>query len=152
GTLGALPPAAADALRRIRVAAAQLINLIDAVEGSSDGQPPEAVPSHDLFADAISTVSFDAEGRGTRIDIDGPAVDLFTRRTDACRALALALGAAVKVTPAGLIRVSAVDNDGPVLIIAGASLDSSRDRLADDRPLTGAALRLELAAAAAARV
>jgi signal transduction histidine kinase len=152
GILGPLPNGAADALRRIRFAASQLITLIDAVEGSSDGQEAAPVAAHDLIEDAMSSVRFEAEGRSTRIDIDPGGVELCTRRTDACRAVALVLGAGVKVTPGGTIHVSAHDGDPPRIRIAGASLDPRRDRLARDRPLTGAGLRLELAGAAASRI
>ena len=100
----------------------------------------------------MSSVRFEAEGRSTRIDIDDASVELVTRRTDACRAIALILGAAVKVTPGGTIHVSARDDDAPRITIAGARLDPVRDRLALDRPLSGAGLRLELASAAATRI
>lgn len=152
GTLGPIPDAAADALRRIRFAATQLITLIDAVEGSNDGQDAAIVPARDLIHDALSTVRFEAEGRATRIQTGDADVDLFTRRTDACRALALILGAAVKVTPGGTLRVTADSGDQPRITVSGASLDPVRDTLADNRPLTGAGLRLELARAAASRV
>lgn len=152
GVLGPLPAAAADALRRIRFAAAQLITLIDAVEGSSDGQDAAAVPARDLIQDAMSSVRFEAEGRSTLIEIDDADVQLVTRRTDACRALALILGAAVKVTPGGTLHVAAADEASPRISITGTRLDPHTDRLAFDRPLTGAGLRLELAAAAAARI
>jgi signal transduction histidine kinase len=152
GILGPLPNGAADALRRIRFAARQLITLIDAVEGSSDGQEAAPVSARDVIQDAMSSVRFEAEGRSTRIDIEDVAVELVTRHTDACRAIALILGAAVKVTPGGTIHVSARDGEAPVIVIAGASLDPVHDRLARDRPLTGAGLRLELAGAAARRI
>ena len=155
GTLGELPPAAADALRRIRMAAAQLMALIDAVEGSSDGQQPVELSAAELIDDAIRTVLFDAEGRATRIEHDGTAhgggVRLLTRRTDACRALALILGTAVKVTPGGTLTVTAHAH-GPRISVAGGRLDPRRDQLSPDRALTGAALRLELAGAAASRI
>ena len=152
GILGPLPDGAADALRRIRFAAAQLITLIDAVEGSSDDQDAVPVDARDLIEDAMSSVRFEAEGRSTRIHVEPDDVELVTRRIDACRALALTLGAAIKVTPGGHLHVSADDIDSPRLIIAGASLDPHRDRLDPDRPLSGAGLRLELAAAAATRI
>jgi signal transduction histidine kinase len=152
GTLGPMPPAAADALHRIRLAASQLVILIDAVEGSGDGLGPGPVPARDIVDNAIKAVRFEAEGRATRIDTGDARVELVTRRTDACRALALILGAAVKVTPGSTIHVSADDTAGPRFIVAGTNLDPLRDRLAHERPLTGAGLRLALASAAAARV
>ena len=152
GTLGPIPAAAAEALRRVRFAASQLITLIDAVEGSADGQGASAFPVRDLFADAIAAVSFDAEGRGTRIESSDSPILLHTHRNDACRALALVLGAAVKVTPGGVLHIDAGDSANPHITISGAGLDPVRDRLDPDRPLTGAGLRLELAAAAAARI
>ena len=152
GTLGQIPAPAAEALRRVRFAASQLITLIDAVEGSADGQQPSAFPVRDLFNDAISAVSFDAEGRGTRIESSDAPLELHTHRNDACRALALILGAAIKVTPGGVLHIAAGESDGPRITVSGASLDPVRDRLDPDRPLTGAGLRLELASAAAARI
>ncbi|HSK18120.1 MAG TPA: histidine kinase dimerization/phospho-acceptor domain-containing protein [Longimicrobiales bacterium] len=152
GMLGQIPAPAAEALRRVRFAASQLITLIDAVEGSADGQEPSAFPVHELFDDAISAVSFDAEGRGTRIEFSDSPLELYTHRNDACRALALVLGAAIKVTPGGVLHIAAGDSADPHITVSGATLDAVRDRLDPDRPLTGAGLRLELAAAAAARI
>lgn len=152
GTLGQIPAPAAEALRRVRFAASQLITLIDAVEGSADGQQPAAFTARDLFDDAVAAVSFDAEGRGTRIDTSDSSLELHTHRNDACRALALVLGAAVKVTPGGILHIDAGDSDDPHILVSGASLDPVRDRLDPDRPLTGAGLRLELASAAATRI
>ena len=84
GTLGPIPAAAAEALRRVRFAASQLITLIDAVEGSADGQKPSAFPVRDLFDDAISAVRADCRpvrraGRGRRSP--GGSDRHFTRRT-----------------------------------------------------------------------
>jgi signal transduction histidine kinase len=152
GTLGPLPPAAADALDRIRLAARQLVALVDAVEGSSDGNAAAAIAARDIIDHALDTVRFEAEGRATRIDTRDTDLVFVTRRIDACRALALILGAAVKVTPAGTLTVAAGADPDPLLSISGANLDPVRDTLARDRPLTGAGLRLELARAAAARV
>src|SRR5690606_29753609 len=147
-----IPAPAAEALRRVRFAASQLITLIDAVEGSADGQEATTFPVRDLIDDALAAVSFDAEGRGTRIESADSPLELHTRRNDACRALALVLGAAVKVTPGGVLHVRASTSSNPLITVSGANLDPVRDRLDPDRPLTGAGLRLELASAAAARV
>lgn len=152
GVLGPLPAGAGEALRRIRLAATQLITLIDAVEGSSDGQHAAAVRTRDLIQHAIASVRFEAEGRSTRIEIDDADVQLVTHRTDACRALALILGAAVKVTPGGTLHVAADDPGDPRITITGARLDPVADRLDFDRPLSGAGLRLELARAATVRL
>ena len=82
-----------------------------------------ARPGADLFTDAISAVSFDAEGRGTRIESSDSPLELHTHRNDACRALALVLGAAVKVTPGGVLNVDAGGSHDPHITVSGASLD-----------------------------
>lgn len=176
GTFGELSPAAREAIHRIRSAADQLLFLIDAVEKRMhDDEPVAAIPARVLIESAIRSVRFDAEGRGTSIDIAHSDVELFTRQTDACRAVALAFGAAIKVSPGLALRVSAdhatadhpsaehpsadglpadelsADPDradsglSPRITIAGSHLDPARDRVAPDLPLTGAGLRLHLA-------
>ena len=151
-TLGPLPQSAAEALRRIRLAADQLITLIDAIEGSWDGQDPAPFSARDILDDAARSVRFEAEGRDTTIAIGAANARLLTRRADACRALTLILGAAVKVTPGGSIHVAADDLDVPRFILSGSNLHPDRDHLDPDRPLSGAGLRLELARAAARRI
>ncbi|MGH7447061.1 MAG: histidine kinase dimerization/phospho-acceptor domain-containing protein, partial [Longimicrobiales bacterium] len=110
GTLGDLPPAANDAVQRIRFAANQLLLLVAAIE-RTDSDEVETVDARDVIHDVLATIRFEAEARGTRIDTTEDAVALVTRRTDACRALALALSAAIKVTPGGTLQVAAADGD-----------------------------------------
>jgi signal transduction histidine kinase len=152
GTLGDLSPAAGDAVRRIRFAATHLRLLIDAMdEPGADDDAPTAIPASVIIADAIHVVRFDAEGRGTGITTGSLDPMLMTHRDHACRALALALGAAVKVSPGNTIDVSAHDGPSPVIALVGSALQPDRDSLQPGRPLTGAGLRLHLGAAAARR-
>jgi two-component system, NtrC family, sensor kinase len=152
GTFGELPPAAEDALRRMRYAATQLLTLIDAAEGGDDADEPSTVMARDFIDSAVTTVRFEADARATHIVTPETAIQLSTRITDACRALALMLGAAIKATPGGTLRCNVDDDDTPRITVSGTGLDPVRDRLDPNRPLTGAGLRLELASAAARRV
>ena len=149
GTLGTLPPAAADAIGRIRLAGAQLMLLIAAIERTSDHDPAVPVSAADVIANAISTIRSEADGRGTRIDVAVPPMTLLTRPTHACRALALALSAAIKVSPGDTLKVTARAADVAVILVAGSAIDPVRDGADPDLPLTGAGLRLRLAQSAA---
>lgn len=152
GTFGPLPPDAADAIRRIGFAADQLLLLIDAIEpGHDDDERAEAVHAHDVIDRIVTLARLEAEGRGVTIDVAPDRVRLVTRPGDAARALALMLGAAVKVSPGAALRVAASDGSIPRISVAGANLDRERDTIAHDAPLTPAALRLQLARVAAGR-
>ena len=152
GTFGPLPPDAADAIRRIGFAAEQLLLLIDAIEpGHDEDERAEPVRAHDVIDAIVALARLEAEGRGVSIDVAPDGVGLVTRRADAARALALMLGAAVKVSPGAALCVAASDGSVPRITVSGASLDPERDRIAHDAPLTPAALRLQLARVAAAR-
>jgi signal transduction histidine kinase len=152
GTFGELPPAAADSLRRIGLAAGQLLLLVEAVERTAGSEPlddPAFVRARDMCRDAIDKVRFDAEGRGTTITIADNDVELRTRVSDACRALLLVLGAAVKTSPGAILHVAAHDGTIPRITVSGGQLEPGRDDGAPAAPLTGAGLRLHLARAAA---
>lgn len=151
GTLGSLPPAAADAVGRIRQAAAHLMLLIAAIEHASDYDAPVPETASDIIDNAISTIRSEADGRGSRIDVAAEPITLFTRPTHACRALALALSAAVKVSPGDTLHVtvSAPDADAAVIRVTGSAIDPVRDAADPHLPLTGAGFRLRLARAAA---
>jgi signal transduction histidine kinase len=152
GTFGPLTPDAADAIRRIGFAAEQLLLLIDAIEpGHDEDERAEPVGALDVIDGIVTLARLEAEGRGVSIDVAPDRVGLVTRRGDAARALALMLGAAVKVSPGASLRVAASDGSVPRITVSGASLDPERDRIDHDAPLTPAALRLQLARVAAAR-
>ncbi|MBR9990767.1 MAG: HAMP domain-containing histidine kinase [Gemmatimonadetes bacterium] len=151
GTFGDIPPAAEDALRRMRYAAIQMLTLIDALEAGDDTEDPTETTARDLIDSALSSVTFDADARGTRITTTESSVRLVTKTTQACRALALILGAAIKTTPGGTIHISVDGVEHPSITISGSNLDPTRDIIDPDRPLSGAGLRLELAQVAAGR-
>jgi signal transduction histidine kinase len=152
GTFGELDAPALDALRRMRFAAAQLTSLIDGLEGDHpDGDhAPERLPARILIDQVVDAVRYEAEGRSTTIEHDSGDTILVTFPTPALRALVLMLGAAIKGSPNTSLRI--VTHDGPVprISISGTRLDPDRDSDAPDRPLTGSALRLQLARAVAA--
>jgi signal transduction histidine kinase len=155
GTFGELPSAAGDAMRRIRLAADQLLFLVDSVERSSapldDIEDAAPIAARDLIADAVSAVAFEAESRDTRIDIATTDLTLVTRGSEARRALALVLGAAIKVSAGMSINVTVSDGSGtPTITISGTRLHPSSDAVTEGVSLSGAGLRLELARAAAA--
>lgn len=148
GTFGDFPDGAREALDRIGLAAQQLLVLVEAIERSTSAPQPglaSTLVAAELCRDAIEHVRFEAEARGTTIEVANADVPLRTRRDDACRALVLILGAAIKVSPGETLRVFAADAGTPRITVAGAGLDPVRDTAAPAVPLTGAAVRLELA-------
>jgi signal transduction histidine kinase len=151
GTFGVVSGPALDALRRIRFAAAQLISLIDGLEQSRPDTDslPEYVPARILIDEVLEAVRFDAEGRGTSLHRDPDDVPLRTLRSPALRALVLVLGAAIKGSPNAQLRIAAHDGAVPRISITGSKLDPQRDDGAG-QPLSGPALRLQLARASAA--
>jgi signal transduction histidine kinase len=152
GTFGPLTPEAADAIRRIGFAAEQLLLLIDAIEpGRDDDEHADDLRAHDVIDGIVALARLEAEGRGVRIDVSPDDARLVTRRADATLALALILGAAVKVSPGATLRVAVTDDSVPRITVSGASFDPERDRIVADAPLTPAALRLQLARVAATR-
>jgi signal transduction histidine kinase len=153
GTFGSLAPGAADAVRRIGFAAQQLLLLIDAMEPDhGDPAPAESITAHDVMDRIVTLARLEAQGRDVRIDVAGDGVRLITRRVDASRALALVLGAVVKVSSGATIAVTAADSKIPRITVSGGRLDPDRDGISPDTTLTAAALRLQLARVAAARV
>ncbi|HEX6134581.1 MAG TPA: 16S rRNA (adenine(1518)-N(6)/adenine(1519)-N(6))-dimethyltransferase RsmA [Longimicrobiales bacterium] len=153
GTFGDVADGARDSLLRIGLAAQQLLLLVEAIERSGGSAPPvepvRSIPATSLCRDAVEQVRFEAESRSTIIDIDESDVVLLTRPADAIRALVLVLGAAIKASPGDTLRLSIRDDAVPRITVAGAALDPARDTAAPGVPLTGAALRLDLARSAA---
>lgn len=149
GTLGVLPPAAADAVHRIRLAAEQLLLLVVAIERTSDSDDAEPIAARVVIDEAVSAIRFEADARGSSIDVGDSSVMLLTRRNDARRALALVLSAAIKVGPDLPLHVAAAQSEAATVTVTGARLDPVRDSADPDLPLTGAGLRLQLARAAA---
>ena len=152
GTFGELPDPARDALSRIRFAAAQLISLIDGLERAEPDpdSAPERLSARALIGEGVDAIRADAEGRATTIQRDSDDVELLTLRTPTLRALVLLLGAAIKGSPGAALRIAAHDDHVPRISITGTRLHPHRDSGVGDAPLSGPALRLQLARSVAA--
>jgi signal transduction histidine kinase len=158
GLLGELDDRGRDAVARINHAAGQILRLTEGIEQLAldpvtDTHPPELVSSGELLEAAAATLRFDAEARGTTIVVAGHDFPLHIRRENAARALALALGAAVKASAGRTIRLSVTGPEtAPTFVIAGTRLDAAADdpdSVGAGR-LTGAGFRIALARMAAA--
>lgn len=158
GTFGELDPRATDALRRIRYAAEQLISLIDGVDRLGDESPAAAtattVDANDLIDAAVAAAGFDAEARGTALQVEhGRNVRLVTDRRQAGRALLLALSAAIKASPGAALRIFAIDGEAPAICVAGTRVDRAEHEAGRDGaaagPLSGVGLRIAFARSAA---
>jgi two-component system, NtrC family, sensor kinase len=158
GTFGELPPAADDAVRRLRAAADQLVALLDGLDNGVAAITPVAstVGAGTLLEEAAAALRVDAEARTVTIQLVEGDVSFATDRGQASRALRLALGAAVKASAGAVLTVSAHDGAVPRVEIHGSRLDPVRDGPGGGATagpvLTGAGLRLELARRAAACV
>jgi signal transduction histidine kinase len=149
GSLGELEGRAADAVWRIRASAEQLLRLIEGMDAHLI--QPEAIPvatdAQHLMRDAAAAVAFEAESRHVHITVGDGNTRLTTRPDLAVRALHLALGAAIKVSPGGSIRLT-TDGAGAI-VIAGSEIDARRDdpdaASVAGTGLTGAGLRIALA-------
>jgi signal transduction histidine kinase len=169
GALGELSPRGRDAVTRMNMAAEQILQLVDGVEqvatASSGGdEPVQTISAATLIDGAVSALRADAEARAVAIQIQHRDIHFRTRPDDAHRALLLALGAAIKVSPDTTLLVAAAAEPGSGIVIAGSRLDPLRDdpdrwvgaaRLGDGhdapehQPLTGAGFRIALARQAA---
>jgi two-component system, cell cycle sensor histidine kinase PleC len=159
GTFGDLDARTLDVLHRIRFAALQLSMLIDGMEvlgagrAASDG-PPEPVSAGDLVDRAMDALRLEAQARNIDLRADAGNIMIHTHPIDSCRALTLALGAAIKASPGGTIIVTAESNPVPAILINGSALDSTTDApgassvSGRDTP-TGPGLRLAFADATA---
>jgi signal transduction histidine kinase len=159
GALGDMDDRSRDAMRRIRAAADHVIRLVEGIEGVTfAGEQHEAGVEHigvqTLLQTAADALQFDADARGTTLRVTETSATMETSAEDAERAVALALGAAIKVS-ANSTLVLAAQPESTVLTIAGTRLDPRRDDPDNasvshlGHPLTGAAFRLALARHAA---
>lgn len=156
GVLGEMDERATDALRRIRIAAEHLIQLVDGVDRAA--LPPDITQSiapvyaHSIVEQAADAVRFDADARGTSLTISPANPVYLTSRDDAARALVLALGAAIKASPGTQLAIA---TDPAAIMIGGTRLDPDRDNPDNaaaghtGSPLSGAGFRLALARHAA---
>jgi two-component system, cell cycle sensor histidine kinase PleC len=154
GTLGPLDTPASDALRRMHHAAEQLLRIIEgiddlATDSTAAAAPVELVSARDLIEYAAAALRTDAEARRIQVIIEAADTTLSTRPDSAQRALTLALGAALKVSSGGTIRIAADEGPDAGIVITGSRLDPQRDdpdaARAAGAQLTGAGLRLILA-------
>jgi signal transduction histidine kinase len=159
GTFGDMDPRSADAAHRLRRSAEQLMLLIQDLDPPRGGTAPDDASGTGalrIIEDAAAVLAADAESRDVQLDIDArlPDVRLTTRLEHARRALCLALGAAIKASPGCRLALHAEAGEVPVISIAGSRLHPTEMPLprppgAPHTPLTGAGIRLELAARAA---
>jgi signal transduction histidine kinase len=159
GTFGPLEARAADAVRRVRSAADQLLTLVEGLDGTDDHAEtrPARVEAGALLAEAASALDADAQARGVRLLVEDSDVVFLTDAASAARALRLALGAAIKASPGAVLQLSAHPAPVPHLAIRGARLDPQRDMPGENvrgarHPVTGAGLRIQLAVRAARRI
>jgi signal transduction histidine kinase len=159
GTFGPLEPRAADAVRRVRSAADQLLALVEGLDGTDDDGKarPAPVEAGALLAEAASALDADAQARGVRLLVEDSDVVFMTDTASAARALRLALAAAIKASPGAVLQLSAHPAPVPYVAIRGAHLDPLRDMPDENvrgakQPITGAGLRIQLAIRAARRI
>jgi two-component system, cell cycle sensor histidine kinase PleC len=151
GALGPLEPRAVEAVHRTRLAADQLLRLIEGAEQvfaeTPQDEPAESMSSHELLTSVANALRTDAEARGTTVIVADDDVSLVTRSGDVRRCLLLAVSAAIKVSPNSTISLHAADGAAPRITLRGSQLDARRDD--PDRhhgsPLTGAGLRISIA-------
>jgi signal transduction histidine kinase len=159
GALGDTDERARDALRRIRTAAEHLLQLVEGIEGATfagDQHPArrDRIEASILLHYAADALQFDAEARGTTIHVLPSEAKVETSHEDATRALALALGAAIKASPGAALTLAA-QNGANAVTIAGTRVHPERDNPDNasashlGSALTGVAFRLSLARHAA---
>jgi signal transduction histidine kinase len=158
GTLGKLDARGADAIMRIRAIADQILELangIDCTVSHAEGDDrAQTVPAGELMRDAVAALRLDAEARGVNLQVQESETLLRTRVADARRAFVLALGAAIKSSPGHDLVIAAEPGAAPAVVILHTRLDPLTDDPArilentpdgEDRPLTGAGLRIGMA-------
>jgi signal transduction histidine kinase len=153
GISGEVDERAREALARMRSSAQQLLQLVDGLsdlggDGTEDAPAIAPTDPRELVTTAVDSQRLDAEGRFTTLELDLPP-RLASVRTDAeraGRALQLALGAAIKTTHHGALRLAVrADGAGVTIDIIGAALSAANDEPAGASKLTGAGLRIAMA-------
>jgi signal transduction histidine kinase len=160
GILGSVDERGQEPLSRIAYSAKQLLHLIDGVqEVMSPPQKqlevhPQVFDPGTVLRECIANANVDAHGRNIRLaetlDPDLPQLNGDPDRF--CRAIDLALSAAIKTSHGATLDVGARDTNGNVEIaIAGTALQPGRDdpelsylMNGESEKLTGAGLRLAI--------
>ena len=160
GIFGEIDERSEEPLGRIAYSAKQLLYLIDGVqEVLSPAEKrleinPELFDPAPVLRSCVANATTDAHGRNVVLSqsVNGELPRVHGDPDRFCRAIDLALSAALKVSHGSTIRVGAEAVDGAIQIsIAGTALVPGRDdprmtdlRDASQRPLTGAGLRLAI--------
>ena len=160
GIFGKIDPRGKEPLARIAYSAKQLLNLIDGVQEVMSPPEkrlelnPEIFDPVPVLRTCIENAATDAHGRNIRIadEIADVLPELNADPDRFCRAIDLALAAAIKTSHGGIINVDAHATNGVVQVsISGTGLKPGRD----DPPvsaiqeggaakLTGAGLRIAI--------
>jgi signal transduction histidine kinase len=160
GIFGEIDNRGQEPLGRIAYSARQLLYLIDGVQEVMSPPDkrlesnPEDFDPTPLLHKCVGNATTDAQGRNVQLD-EAIASELPTVHGDPdrfCRAIDLALSAAIKVSHGATIAVTAAAADGTVQVtLSGTGLVAGRDDPPADHlkdnggpPLTGAGLRLAI--------
>ena len=160
GIFGNVDPRSQEPLARIAYSAKQLLNLIDGVHEVMSPPEKRLEVQTEIFEpgaklrECIENATTDAQGRNVRLaddlDLNLPLVNADPDRF--CRAIDLALSAAIKTSHGSTLHVAAQGNNGKLeVVIAGTALQRERDdppmsalKGSQPTPLTGAGLRLAI--------
>ena len=161
GVFGTIDERGREPLERIAYSARQLLNLIDGVQEVSlpaekrlevDAQPFDPAP---ILRECVENALLDATGRNVRLDssLADPLPQIHGDPDRFCRAVDLALSAAIKTSHGATLAIGATAQQAEVQItISGTGLQPDRDNpdlvvengAAVGPRLTGAALRLAI--------
>jgi signal transduction histidine kinase len=159
GIFGTVDERGQEPLSRIAYSAKQLLHLIDGVQEVMSPPEKRLEINEDVFDPVpllhtcLHNAETDAHGRNVQLakDIDGPLPGIFGDADRFCRAIDLALAAAIKTSHGATLHLDATPVNGGIQIsITGTALQPGRDdppanHLVDGREkLTGAGLRLAI--------
>ena len=160
GIFGHVDPRGREPLARIAYSAKQLLNLIDGVHEVMSPPEKRLEVQSEIFEpgpklrECIENATTDAQGRNVRlsndVDLELPLVNADPDRF--CRAIDLALSAAIKTSHGSTLHVGAQSSNGKLeIVIAGTALQTERDnppisalKGGESSQLTGAGLRLAI--------
>lgn len=156
GIYGTVDERGQEPLDRIAYSARQLLNLIDGVQeiSSPDAKrlqtQPEPFAPSDVIAQCIENARADATSRNIKLELNIPHdLPIVSGDPDRfCRAIDLALAAAIKASPGATLILAVTANAEEINArIEGTGLELERDdpvMLQNGGKLTGAGLRLAI--------